>query len=99
MRRRGRPGRPPLPGGLAAAIAATNPPGRRGCSARRAPSPTPAIADLPGFELHYEATHEALAAGLGDAFDPLFDAGRTDAESGRALTPEVWAAEQVAAGA
>ncbi len=73
-------------------------PGRRGCSAPRALSSTPGVVPIvPGFELFYDPTYEALTEGLGDAFDPLFDAGRAAAASGRALTPEVWADEPVSA--
>ncbi len=42
---------------------------------------------LPGFELYYEGTHEALVAGLGDALEPLIAEGRDDAARGAALMP------------
>ena len=84
--------------GLAAVTAAADPArATRLLGAARALFDGGTVPIFPGFELFYEPTHEALAAGLGDAFEPLFEAGRADAASGRALTPELWADEPVVA--
>lgn len=84
--------------GLAAATAAIDPArATRLLGAARALLDAGVVPIVPGFELFYEPTHEALAAGLGAAFGPLFDAGRADAASGRALTPDAWAGEPISA--
>jgi predicted ATPase/DNA-binding SARP family transcriptional activator len=85
--------------GLASVTAAADPPrATRLLGAARALLDSGVVPIVPGFELFYEPTYEALSAGLGDDFAPLFDAGRADAASGRALTPEMWAGEPVATG-
>jgi hypothetical protein len=84
--------------GLAASTAATEPArAARLLGAARGLLDSGVIAIFP-IELFYDPTYEALSEGLGDAFPPLFEAGRADAESGRALTPEAWAGEPVASG-
>jgi predicted ATPase/DNA-binding SARP family transcriptional activator len=83
--------------GLAASTAATEPArAARLLGAARGLLDRGVIAIFP-VELFYDATYEALSEGLGDAFAPLFEAGRADAESGRALTPEAWGGSVAAA--
>ena len=84
--------------GLASVTAAADPArATRLLGAARALLDSGVVPIVPGFELFYEPTFEALSAGLGDAFTPIFDAGRADAASGRALTPEAWTGESLAA--
>ena len=63
--------------GLASVTAAADPArATRLLGAARALLDAGVVPIVPGFELFYEPTFEALSAGLGDAFAPLFDAGR-----------------------
>ena len=74
--------------GMAASISAREPErAGRLLGAARALFDSGNTPQLPGFELYYDGTHEALAAGLGDALDPLIAEGRDDAARGAALMP------------
>ena len=74
--------------GMAASISAHEPErAGRLLGAARALFDSGNTPQVPGFELYYEGTHEALAAGLGDALEPLIAEGRDDAARGAALMP------------
>ena len=74
--------------GLAASTSASGPErAGRLLGAARALFDSGNTPQLPGFELYYEGTLEALSAVLGDALEPLLAEGRDDAARGAALMP------------
>jgi predicted ATPase/DNA-binding SARP family transcriptional activator len=74
--------------GLAASTAAQDPArAARLLGAARALFDSGNTPIMPGFELYYESTLEALSDGLGDALEPLLAEGRDDAARGAALVP------------
>jgi predicted ATPase/DNA-binding SARP family transcriptional activator len=74
--------------GLAASTAASEPErAGRLLGAARALFDAGNTPQLPGFELYYEGTHEAVTAKLGEALEPLIAEGLDDAARGAALMP------------